>query len=252
MSQVPAESPWWPKFFLFSAILSLLILASGPFAYKYGAMELAPSLISILVALVGAVLVFVGGFVMAVVASRRGMLAERNVILCAMILSIVPMLFVLPQMIKARSVPPIHDISTDTANPPEFVEVVKLRATALNDLNYAHGDMTAEETADLQQQAYPAVTTVMTDLAPPEAIAKAAVLLAEQGLDIVSANPEQGIVEATATTFWFGFKDDVVVRAMASGEGTKLDVRSVSRVGQSDIGANAARIEKFLAAFTST
>jgi uncharacterized protein (DUF1499 family) len=70
--------------------------------------------------------------------------------------------------------------------------------------------------------------------------------LEEMGLEIVTTDPVVGIVEATATTFWFGFKDDVVVRVRASGSGSLVDVRSVSRVGVSDIGVNARRIGELL------
>jgi len=93
--------------------------------------------------------------------------------------------------------------------------------------------------------------TVTSDLSIAEAVAKSAAILAEQGHEVVNTDPASGIVEATATTFWFGFKDDVVVRASKDGDSTKVDVRSVSRVGQSDIGANAARIQKFIDALTS-
>ena len=78
---------------------------------------------------------------------------------------------------------------------------------------------------------------------------RAAALAAAQGWEVVDVNPEQGTVEATATTFWFGFKDDVVVRVRPEGSGSKVDVRSISRVGLSDLGANAARIEAFLGEF---
>ena len=74
-------------------------------------------------------------------------------------------------------------------------------------------------------------------------------MLNDQGLKIVDVSLEEGRVEATATTFWFGFKDDVVVRVREYEAGSKIDVRSVSRVGASDLGANAARIERFLNAF---
>ena len=67
--------------------------------------------------------------------------------------------------------------------------------------------------------------------------------------NLVDVSLEEGRVEATATTFWFGFKDDVVVRVREYETGSKIDVRSVSRVGASDLGANAARIERFLNAF---
>ena len=65
------------------------------------------------------------------------------------------------------------------------------------------------------------------------------------GLEIVAVDRGAGLVEATATTFWFGFKDDIVVRVVGDGEGSKIDLRSMSRVGQSDVGANAARITDF-------
>ena len=68
-----------------------------------------------------------------------------------------------------------------------------------------------------------------------------------QGWDVVSQNAEAGILSATATTFWFGFKDDIAVRVRAEGAGSVVDVRSTSRVGLSDLGANAARIEAYLA-----
>jgi uncharacterized protein (DUF1499 family) len=66
------------------------------------------------------------------------------------------------------------------------------------------------------------------------------------GWEIVDSDPERGRIEATATTFWFGFKDDVVVRVRPASEGSRIDVRSVSRVGRSDVGTNAERIEEYL------
>lgn len=244
------ETLWWAKFFVFSSVLSIVILISGPFGYKYGVTGLAPSLISVLVAFVGAVLVILSGLVMTIVASKKGLLRERNMIVVAMVMSLIPMAFVLPQMMKASSVPPIHDISTDTVNPPEFFAILAEREGAPNDLIYDH-EGSAETIAGLQKQAYPKIVTTTSDLSVAEVVGKAAAILSAQGLEVVNTDPVAGIVEATATTFWFGFKDDVVVRAQKDGGSTKIDVRSVSRVGQSDVGANAARIQKFIDAFTS-
>ncbi len=103
--------------------------------------------------------------------------------------------------------------------------------------------------AKLQQEAYPEITTLNSALSASEAVAQAAVILAQQGLEVVNVDVENGRVEAVATTYWFGFKDDLVVRIEPTPTGSKIDVRSVSRVGQSDLGANAARIAKFLQAF---
>ena len=63
---------------------------------------------------------------------------------------------------------------------------------------------------------------------------------------LVPLDPARGRIEATATTLWFGFKDDVVVRVRPAPEGSRIDVRSVSRVGRSDVGTNAERIEAYL------
>jgi uncharacterized protein (DUF1499 family) len=68
------------------------------------------------------------------------------------------------------------------------------------------------------------------------------------GWEIVAAEPGEGRIEATDTTMWFGFKDDIVIRIVPEGEGSRLDIRSMSRVGKSDLGKNADRIRKFLAA----
>jgi uncharacterized protein (DUF1499 family) len=65
--------------------------------------------------------------------------------------------------------------------------------------------------------------------------------------EIVASDAPAGRIEATATTMWFGFKDDIVVRVRPeAGGGSRVDVRSVSRVGQSDVGANAKRIREFI------
>ena len=109
--------------------------------------------------------------------------------------------------------------------------------------------MPAAELAALQLAAYPDVKHLESELSVADAVARSESVLEGQGLKIVSTDSEAGLVEATATTFWFGFKDDVVVRVIADAAGSRIDVRSVSRVGQSDVGANAARIEAFLAAF---
>ncbi len=141
----------------------------------------------------------------------------------------------------ARSLPFIHDISTDTVNPPLFVAVVPLRADASNPPEYA-----GEETAALQREGYPDIETLQLNDAPQQALQKAQSVLEGMGLEIVAVDAAAGRIEATATTFWFGFKDDVVVRVVAAGSGSKLDIRSKSRVGRSDVGANAARIRRFL------
>lgn len=143
---------------------------------------------------------------------------------------------------KARSVPPIHDITTDTADPPEFVAIAPLREDAPNPVAYP-----GEETAAQQREAYPELRTLRVDAWPAIAFEHALEAARMQGWEIVEASEAEGRIEATATTFWFGFKDDVVIRIRGDNGGSVVDVRSKSRVGRSDVGANAARIEAYLA-----
>ncbi|HET8647404.1 MAG TPA: DUF1499 domain-containing protein [Vicinamibacteria bacterium] len=144
-------------------------------------------------------------------------------------------------MRTARSVPPIHDISTDTADPPGFVAVLARRSGAANPPEYA-GEVVAAQ----QRQAYPDVQPLRMAVPPAQAFERAVQAAREMGWEIVAAVPGDGRIEATDTTRWFGFKDDVVVRVRADGPGSRIDVRSKSRVGRSDVGANARRIRAFL------
>lgn len=142
----------------------------------------------------------------------------------------------------AKSVPPIHDITTDWSDPPLFEAVLEARRDAPNSAAYA-----GPEVAEQQRRAYPGVQPLHLADKPGPAFAKALAAARELGWEIVRADPQAGRIEATDTTFWFGFKDDVVVRLTPNATGTRVDVRSVSRVGKGDVGANAKRIERFLA-----
>ena len=147
-------------------------------------------------------------------------------------------------MRQASKVPPIHDISTDTRRPAQFVAVLPLRADAANPADYG-----GPEVARAQAEAYPDLRTQRSELPPQQAFERALAVAREMGWEIVAADPASGRIEATATTLWFGFKDDVVIRIEPGASGSRIDVRSVSRVGKSDAGTNAKRIRAYLAAF---
>ena len=141
-----------------------------------------------------------------------------------------------------RSVPAIHDISPDTENPPAFVAIATRRAGAPNPAAYDGPEVAAQ-----QKKGYPDLGPV-TLPAPPDRVLTAAEALARRlGWEIVAVVPAEGRLEATATTPWFGFKDDVVVRVTPAETGSRVDMRSKSRVGRSDLGVNAKRIRAFLA-----
>jgi uncharacterized protein (DUF1499 family) len=137
----------------------------------------------------------------------------------------------------ANAVPPIHDITTDLANPPQFVRVAALRK--LDDHPVAYdGPGVGEQ----QRKAYPDLVPLLLKAPRDKVFAAAEGALASMGLELVDADAAQGRIEATATSLLFGFKDDVVVRIADDSNGTKVDVRSKSRVGRNDFGVNAKRI----------
>ncbi len=143
---------------------------------------------------------------------------------------------------QGRAVPAIHDISTDLADPPAFVALVPMRAGAANPPTYGGPAVAAE-----QRRAYPDIRPLDLAVPPAAAFARALAAARDAGWDIVAADPAAGRIEATATTPWFGFKDDVVVRIAPAPTGSRVDVRSLSRVGKSDLGTNAKRVRAYLA-----
>ena len=157
---------------------------------------------------------------------------------------------------QAADIPPIHDVATDVDNPPTFSQVtLDARTTSdanpLNDYTTPLGEleMWANSEAPLANQshaqviaqAYPDLVPLPTGSASKEDVMVAvAASMMELGFHDVTSDMANSRVEGVAETFWFGFKDDVVAR-IADGQ---IDFRSVSRVGVSDLGANAARIAK--------
>ncbi len=142
---------------------------------------------------------------------------------------------------QARSVPPIHDITTDMENPPEFVAMARLRADAPNPPEYE-----GEETARQQREAYPHIQPLLIEADLQDVMDAAVVVVAGHGWELVAINRNEGRIEATEKLAWFGFKDDVVIRFTEQNGATRVDMRSKSRIGRSDIGVNAKRIERFM------
>jgi uncharacterized protein (DUF1499 family) len=141
----------------------------------------------------------------------------------------------------AYRMPAIHDITTDMNDPPAFVAIMPLRQGAANPASYGGPEVAAE-----QKAAYPEVRPLILPVSPQTAFQQALQKARKMGWTIVAADPAQGRIEAMATTFWFGFKDDIVVRVRPDDFGSRVDVRSVSRVGLGDLGTNARRVMKYL------
>ena len=147
----------------------------------------------------------------------------------------------LQMLVQSKFAPPIHDITTDTSNPPAFVAIVPLRAKAGNPMAYE-----GEAVAAQQRDAYPLIETFHSKDPPERVFPRAIAGVREMGWQIVAEVPAEGRIEATDTTPFFGFVDDIVIRVGPDGKGSRVDVRSLSRIGESDVGANARRVLRYL------
>ncbi len=179
---------------------------------------------------------------LALILGRRTMSSGyRLVALAGLLIGLVVAGFPVREYLIVKSVPPIHDVTTDTENPPLFVAVLPLRALAEDPASYGGAAVAA-----LQRQGYPALAPADFTAQPAKLFDDALATARALGWTIVAAVPADGRIEASQTSFWFGFTDDIVVRIAAKDGGSRVDVRSVSRVGRSDLGVNATRIERFL------
>lgn len=191
-----------------------------------------------------AVYIALGAGVIAAVGAVIAMAARRRIAAAAGLVGLLVALAVAatPWNLQraVAHVPHIHDITTDTENPPQFVALRALREHSPNGADYGGARIASQ-----QKSAYPDIQPVLLDMPPAAAFARALEAARRMGWEIVSAEPAAGRIEATATTFWFRFKDDVIVRVRPNGPGSRLDIRSVSRVGRSDLGTNAKRIRAY-------
>lgn len=171
---------------------------------------------------------------------RGGTAGGRNSFL-AVALSLLPVMAILVLGVKSKGVPPIHDITTDTLNPPGFTVLAKERQQGENSAQYA-GQAVAEQ----QAAAYPDITPLMSNKGTDAAYTACLKAVQGKGWRIVEQDPDKGRIEAVSITSFFRFKDDVVVRVAATAAGSRVDIRSASRVGVSDFGKNAARVKDLL------
>jgi uncharacterized protein (DUF1499 family) len=160
--------------------------------------------------------------------------------LTGLVLSLIFGGFPLYQYSKVARLPYIHDITTDTEKPPAFVALAASRKAAPNGADYK-----GAEIAKQQKAAYPDVVPFDSKLPPAELFAKAESVARALNWEVVNATPAEGRLEATQTSLIYAFKDDVVLRIGPREGGSRLDIRSMSRVGRSDVGVNAARIRAY-------
>ena len=221
-------------------------LLAGP-GYRIGWWSLGAGIQTVrwaaTVALAGALVALVAGLVLRVARAPRSAFSLAVVALAVNLLVAGPPLHLYRE---AQRLPAIHDISTDTDRPPQFVAVLPLRKGARNPVDYLPA------TAAAQKKGYPDILPLLIDASPTFAFERAERAARAMGWDIVAVSPQDGRIEATDTTPLFGFKDDIVIRITPQAQGSIVDMRSLSRVGGSDIGTNARRIRAFMQKLSGT
>ncbi len=231
---------WWVPSLLILSLLALALLPLGPLGYKFGIFSLSIAFL-LLTEVVPGISVAVGSLALGtlLLSTRARQAAHRRSLLLALVATILVLGWVGNQWLTVREVPPIHDISTDLTDPPIFTMI--MRGEGANSLERDNEKLAVE-----QKRAYPLIRPMTSTLAPAEAFQRALIVARELGWESIQADPETRQIEATDTSFWFGFKDDVVIRVTAAAGGSRIDLRSVSRIGVSDLGENANRIGAFL------
>ncbi len=164
--------------------------------------------------------------------------ACRKAIAGRVLLSL-PGALLLLSALNAGGHPRIHDISTDLQDPPIFSAAQQQRGAGSNSLD------TDPETLALQAAGYPGLKTLLLARDFDETFDQAVQVATDMGWDIYLQDRNAGTIEAVDTTALMNFKDDIVVRLRTNADGTVVDLRSVSRVGLGDLGANAKRIGAF-------
>lgn len=232
------------KTFFYTQCLFLIVMALGivgqrfgivPFRLAFGAFAIA-----LMLALVVSVMAFV--FFLLTFFSLPGSMRFSS--LAAFAMGMLPILGIVLTVGPGLKVPQIHDISTDLEDNIAFLNAQKLRKEDENPL-----EIPSQKVMDLQAGFYTELEPLVSLKSPEKAYEKAVEAAKSIGWEIVFEAQSQGQFEATESSKLFGFIDDIVVRVSPIEQGSVIDTRSVSRVGKSDLGANAKRIERFQEAF---
>lgn len=236
----PAARPGMlAKFVLFVGLIALVALPVGALGHRFGLLQLAVGSALVFSGIALATIVLVLGIAALVFVHTRRRRADRMPALIGLAASVVVLVVTAPYY-AALSLPTTNDVTTDRDDPPGFEHVGADRAPEANLLHYT------EEEARVQAEGYPDLIGIRASGGADENFAKAVSVARTLGWDVVSENGGTGLIEATATTFWFGFRDDVAIRVRREGSETVVDLRSASRVGLHDLGANAERIRAFV------
>lgn len=231
------------------ALVAAVLLALGPIGWRAGWWHFRFALLTLMpwAAYFGIAALAVSALALLFGRSRiewRGIAVAIAAFIAGLLIAYIPWHY---DRIR-QTVPPIHDITTDPDDPPAFAAVVAARAADGGNPAAYEGSKIAEQ----QRQAYPDIAPVALALPPEAAFNRALDAAKQMGWTIVAADGAAGRIEASDRSRWFGFTDDIVVRIEASGSGSRIDIRSSSRLGRSDFGVNAARVRAYLAELRQT
>jgi uncharacterized protein (DUF1499 family) len=225
-------------FALFASGLAVVMMQSG-------LLEVRPAIATFAGALLIAVIALLLAFAAFVVIWRDGN-AGMPYALWAILIGSALLTYPGYLAVKAYRLPWLYDVTTDPIDPPRYEALARVRPRDANPIAYA-----GLYAAELQRAAYPDIETLVTEASPQIAYASVHDVVVKRRWRIVDerapiAGRRDGHIEAVARTPIMGFRDDVVLRIRADGEGTRIDARSSSRYGPHDFGANAARIKSLM------
>jgi len=233
---------WARRLALFSLAATLIAIV----IVRSGSLDIVPALSTLAGALVLAVVAILLAFAAGVTIWREGTGGVGEAA-TGLIVSAALIAYPVYLGVKAYRLPAIYDVTTDPIDPPRFEAIARLRPRDANPVNYA-GLYAAEQ----QREAYADIEPDVTDATPQEAYDAALKVISKRKWRVVDARPPQavpprdGLIEAIARTPILGFRDEVVVRVRPTLEGARIDVRSASRYGRHDLGANAARVRSLM------
>lgn len=233
---------WGARLGLCLAVVAAVLVLLSPIGYRLGWWGVAVALRELVKwSVYLGLAAFVLSAVTLLIGAIRGTAGTATVAVAGLVVSLAASAYPLYQYGKVNRLPRIHDITTDTERPPEFVALAEARKQSPNGLAYKGAEIAVQ-----QKQAYPRIGPLDSKLAPADLYAKTEAAMRALGLRIVDARADQGRIEASTTSVFYGFTDDMVARIEARESGSRLDLRSMSRVGLSDVGVNAQRIQALL------
>ncbi len=227
------------------ALFGLAVVVLSIIIVRTGLLEIVPALATFAAGLMFAGLAILSAFASFVTIWRQGLGGLRYSVL-GIFLGLALLAYPGYLAYRASKLPMIADITTDPASPPAFDVLARLRPRGSS--AYPGAAVAAK-----QEAAYPDVVPLQLEIAPKFAYDIALELVNRRRWHVVDALPpvpgrRPGVIEAVARTLIMGFRDDVVIRVSAEGAGTRVDMRSASRYGMHDFGANAARVRTLLGA----